>query len=85
MSLQILLNKEGDRYVPSSIAREYREVYKEIMVDEYQDSNYIQEALIGAISGEEELKFDRFMVGDIKQSIYRFRNANPELFMEKYC
>lgn len=85
LSLQILLNKEGDRYVPSSIAREYREVYKEIMVDEYQDSNYIQEALIGAISGEEELKFDRFMVGDIKQSIYRFRNANPELFMEKYC
>ena len=84
LALQILLNKEGNRYVPSSIAKEYRAVYKEIMIDEYQDSNYIQEALIGAISGEEELRFDRFMVGDIKQSIYRFRNANPELFMEKY-
>ena len=84
LALQILLNKEGNRYIPSSIAKEYRAVYKEIMIDEYQDSNYIQEALIGAISGEEELRFDRFMVGDIKQSIYRFRNANPELFMEKY-
>ena len=82
LALQILLNKEGNRYIPSSIAKEYRAVYKEIMIDEYQDSNYIQEALIGAISGEEELRFDRFMVGDIKQSIYRFRNANPELFME---
>ena len=54
------------------------------MIDEYQDSNFIQEALLSAVSGEEEGRWNRFMVGDIKQSIYGFRLARPELFLEKY-
>ncbi len=84
MALKILLHKEGDRYVPSMVARDYRKVFKELMIDEYQDSNYTQEWLIHSISGEDEGIYDRFMVGDVKQSIYRFRNANPDLFVEKY-
>src|SRR5699024_7712419 len=58
--------------------------YREIMIDEYQDSNFIQEALLSAVSGEEDGIWNRFMVGDIKQSIYGFRLARPELFLEKY-
>lgn len=84
MALKILLRKQGNEYIPSQIALDYRSQYKELMIDEYQDSNYIQEALIHSISGEDEGRYDRFMVGDIKQSIYRFRNANPELFVGKY-
>lgn len=52
------------------------------MIDEYQDSNFIQEALLSAVSGEEDGRWNRFMVGDIKQSIYGFRLARPELFLE---
>jgi len=84
LALKILLKKEDGAYVPSQTAFDYRDTFKELMIDEYQDSNYIQEALIHSISGEDEGRYDRFIVGDIKQSIYRFRNANPELFMEKY-
>lgn len=84
MALQILLNKEDGKYVPSQVALDYRSQFVELMIDEYQDSNYIQEALIHSISGEDSGRYDRFMVGDIKQSIYRFRNANPEIFVEKY-
>ncbi len=84
MALKILLHKEEGEYLPTRAALEYRDMFKELMIDEYQDSNYIQEALIHSISGEDEGRFDRFMVGDIKQSIYRFRNANPELFVSKY-
>ncbi len=58
--------------------------YAEILVDEYQDSNYVQEALIRALSGERFGRPNVFMVGDVKQSIYKFRLARPELFMEKY-
>ena len=65
-------------------ARELSEQFREIMIDEYQDSNFIQEALLSAVSGEEEGRWNRFMVGDIKQSIYGFRLARPELFLEKY-
>ena len=56
-------------------ARELSEQFREIMIDEYQDSNFIQEALLSAVSGEEEGRWNRFMVGDIKQSIYGFRLA----------
>lgn len=84
MALKILLAHGDGGYVPSAVARDYRMQYKELMIDEYQDSNYIQEALIHAISREDEGVYDRFIVGDVKQSIYRFRNANPELFMSKY-
>ncbi len=58
--------------------------YEEILVDEYQDSNYVQEALIQALSGGRFGRPNVFMVGDVKQSIYKFRLARPELFMEKY-
>lgn len=59
--------------------------YAEILVDEYQDSNYVQEALIQSLSGERFGRPNVFMVGDVKQSIYKFRLARPELFMEKYA
>lgn len=72
------------RIVPSDVAMEYRQYFQEILIDEYQDSNLVQEYLFSAISGEEEGRYNRFMVGDVKQSIYKFRLARPELFLEKY-
>ena len=84
MALQILTEKREDGVYPTAAAREMREYYAEIMIDEYQDSNLVQEYLLKSISGEEDGKFNRFMVGDVKQSIYKFRLARPELFMEKF-
>ena len=72
------------RIVPSDVAMEYRQYFQEILIDEYQDSNLVQEYLLSAISGEEEGRYNRFMVGDVKQSIYKFRLARPELFLGKY-
>lgn len=72
------------RIVPSDVAMEYRQYFQEILIDEYQDSNLVQEYLLSAISGEAEGYYNRFMVGDVKQSIYKFRLARPELFLEKY-
>ena len=69
---------------PSEVAKELSCQFEEILVDEYQDSNYVQEALITSISRERLGTPNVFMVGDVKQSIYRFRLARPELFMEKY-
>ena len=69
---------------PSPVADELSRQFEEILVDEYQDSNYVQEALITSISRERFGHPNVFMVGDVKQSIYRFRLARPELFMEKY-
>ncbi len=83
-ALKILLERDGDEIKPGRVAREYRQFFQEILIDEYQDSNLVQEYLLKAISGEEEGCFNRFMVGDVKQSIYRFRLARPELFLEKY-
>ncbi len=68
---------------PTAAAAEIRKGFVEIMVDEYQDSNYVQEAILQAVSKESEGEHNLFMVGDVKQSIYRFRMARPELFMEK--
>ncbi len=61
-------------------AEEYRKKYQHIFVDEYQDSNLVQETILTSIGRKNNL----FMVGDIKQSIYRFRNADPSLFLGKY-
>ena len=83
-ALQILLEKKDGNYVPTKTALEYRKYFHEIMIDEYQDSNLVQEWLLKTISGEEEGNFNRFMVGDVKQSIYQFRLARPQIFMEKY-
>lgn len=69
---------------PSAAAEELSRQFEEILVDEYQDSNYVQETLINSISRERLGNPNVFMVGDVKQSIYRFRLARPELFMEKY-
>lgn len=84
-ALQILLERDEEGNVtPTMTALEYRAHFQEIMIDEYQDSNLVQEYLLQSISGEEDGKFNRFMVGDVKQSIYKFRLARPEIFMEKY-
>ncbi|MBD5529063.1 MAG: helicase-exonuclease AddAB subunit AddA [Lachnospiraceae bacterium] len=83
-ALEILLHREEGEIVPSPVAREYRDYFREILIDEYQDSNLVQEYLLRAVSGEEEGHYNRFMVGDVKQSIYKFRLARPELFLEKY-
>lgn len=84
-ALQILLTRNEDgTVVPRDIALELREYFEEIMIDEYQDSNEVQELLLKSISGEDEGRYNRFMVGDVKQSIYKFRLARPEIFMEKY-
>lgn len=93
LALEVLLEKdpdweegedEGAARRPSPVADELSRQYEEILVDEYQDSNYVQEALITSISRERYGHPNVFMVGDVKQSIYRFRLARPELFMEKY-
>ncbi|MEN6314700.1 MAG: UvrD-helicase domain-containing protein [Clostridiaceae bacterium] len=70
---------------PTAAARELREKYEEILVDEYQDSNLIQELILGTVSGVQDGRYNLFMVGDVKQSIYRFRQARPELFLSKYA
>ena len=83
-ALQILMTKEGEEIHMSQAARELSARYDEVLVDEYQDSNFVQELLTTAVSGWINQKKNIFMVGDVKQSIYRFRLARPELFMEKY-
>jgi len=83
-ALKILTKKEEGRWVPTEAAVQYSEFYEEIMVDEYQDSNRTQEEILDAISGKINSKFNKFMVGDVKQSIYSFRRACPDIFMEKY-
>ena len=84
LSLKLLYKKEDGRRVPSELADEISRSLKEIMIDEYQDSSRVQEAMIYALSGERFGRNNVFMVGDVKQSIYRFRNADPDLFIEKY-
>lgn len=84
-ALEILLRHKEDGGVEATeTALEYRSHFTEILIDEYQDSNLVQEYLLSAISGEADGNYNRFMVGDVKQSIYKFRLARPELFMEKY-
>ena len=65
---------------PSDVAKELQDTFKEIMVDEYQDTNGVQETIINLISRVD----NRFYVGDVKQAIYSFRMADSSLFMEKY-
>lgn len=81
-ALKILLDE--DTKAPTEVAMECKKLYEEVMIDEYQDSNLVQECLLSAVSKEDTGEYNRFMVGDVKQSIYRFRLARPELFMEKY-
>ena len=83
-ALQILTEEKDGSLVPSAVAREYQEQFEEVMIDEYQDSNLIQEAILTSVSTVSRGSYNVFMVGDVKQSIYRFRLSRPELFMEKY-
>lgn len=81
LALEILVDIDEDGNTkPSKTALEYQEKYTEVFIDEYQDSNLVQEILLSAVAKEN----NRFMVGDVKQSIYRFRQADPSIFMEKY-
>ena len=81
MALRILVDENTKE--PTAVAREFQALFEEVMIDEYQDSNYVQEAILTAVSGGGG-RNNMFMVGDVKQSIYRFRLARPELFMDKY-
>ena len=79
-TLRLLLEPDG--VTPTAAARRISERYREIMVDEYQDTNQVQDAIFRAVS---KSGVNRFMVGDVKQSIYRFRLADPEIFLQKYA
>ena len=76
-ALKILVDENGER---TEIAKKYIDVFEEILIDEYQDSNLVQEKILTSISKGNNI----FMVGDVKQSIYKFRQARPELFLDKY-
>ena len=79
-ALKILLKEENGHIIPSDVAKRYQEKYTEIAIDEYQDSNLVQEYILNSVSNKNNI----FMVGDVKQSIYKFRQAMPELFLNKY-
>jgi len=82
--LKVLTNREEDgRALPTQAALGLRDRFEEIYIDEYQDSNLTQEVILGMVSREDAGEPNIFMVGDVKQSIYRFRQAKPELFIRK--
>ena len=80
MALNILVRRENGKRVETSTAKELKNFYYEILTDEYQDSNALQEEILEAIAAER----NRYMVGDVKQSIYGFRGGDPGLFISKY-
>ena len=80
-ALNILVKKDEEgNYVATEVAKKYQEKFEEIAIDEYQDSNLVQEYILNTVSKGNNI----FMVGDVKQSIYKFRQARPELFLDKY-
>lgn len=83
--LAILIDPQSteEEMIPSSVAKQYQAQFKEILVDEYQDINLVQETILSLVSDVEGAG-NMFMVGDVKQSIYGFRHAEPSLFIEKY-
>jgi ATP-dependent helicase/nuclease subunit A len=85
LCLKILSDYDDDKnIIPSNVALNFKEYFDEVLVDEYQDSNNVQETIINLVSRKEYDNPNVFMVGDVKQSIYRFRQAKPELFIDKY-
>ncbi len=81
LALRILVKKdENGNVVKSEIAKKYENKFEEIAIDEYQDSNLVQEYILTSVSRGNNI----FMVGDVKQSIYKFRQARPKLFLDKY-
>lgn len=83
-ALKILIDKTQDGCSPSETAGAYADFFEEVYIDEYQDSNPIQELILWSVSREAKGGHNRFMVGDIKQSIYKFRMADPGIFLDKY-
>ncbi|WP_144509517.1 helicase-exonuclease AddAB subunit AddA [Bacillus sp. FJAT-22090] len=84
-ALEILTEQgEDGQLVPSDIAKEYKARFKEVLTDEYQDVNLLQETILQLVKSGDERTGNMFMVGDVKQSIYRFRLAEPMLFLGKY-
>ena len=80
-ALEILVKKdENGNVIKTDVAKKYTEKFEEIAIDEYQDSNLVQEYILNSVSNGKNV----FMVGDVKQSIYKFRQARPELFLDKY-
>ena len=80
-ALNILVKYEDGKPVPTQVAQMYQQKFDEIAIDEYQDSNLVQETILNSVSKGNNV----FMVGDVKQSIYQFRQARPKLFLEKYA
>ena len=81
LALKMLIQKdENGNIIKTDIAKKYEEKFEEIAIDEYQDSNLVQEYILNSVSNGHNI----FMVGDVKQSIYKFRQARPQLFLEKY-
>lgn len=80
LALKILLNDDK----ASEVAQNYQKQFKEVLIDEYQDTNMVQETILRLVTNPSEAQGNLFMVGDVKQSIYRFRLAEPTLFMTKY-
>lgn len=78
-ALKLLVAEKGDTFERTELALELRHQYDQILIDEYQDTNRAQDMLFQALSNDDNL----FMVGDVKQSIYRFRQAMPQIFTEK--
>lgn len=83
-AIEILTKREDGQIVPTDVAAELAAGFDEVMVDEYQDSNSIQETILYSVSKNRQGIYNRFMVGDVKQSIYGFRGANPDIFIDKY-
>lgn len=85
LAYQVLKEDRDDGALcPSDVALRYQTQFNEIFIDEYQDTNLIQEAILSLVSGKWNGKPNLFMVGDIKQSVYGFRQACPDLFLDKY-
>ena len=80
-ALHICVQKKEGNILPTAVAQKLQEKYEEILIDEYQDSNEVQENILKSISRGNNI----FMVGDVKQSIYQFRQAKPQLFLQKYA
>lgn len=84
LTLDILVNKHEDGWEPTEASIHYRQQFKEVMVDEYQDINLLQGTILKWLTKDSHQAGNQFMVGDVKQSIYSFRLADPKLFLEKY-
>ncbi len=84
LTLDILLPMENGKRQPSDASRYYRQKFQEVLIDEYQDVNKLQENILHGVTRHDPETENLFMVGDVKQSIYAFRLADPGLFLEKY-